>query len=179
MCGMSITACSKFQVAWKIEVLKMKAAGSHETSVSTNRNGVIFQNTWNLQKRRRENLKPHTLPTYLSIYLSIRFYNSCRSLPETKRHSSPFLHWSGSKFPVMTACTPSIHVFLDVLFYFYILRIQYFWIKDTNKSRYDSRFTAGSTVYRQSLHVKRCLKDTNANPRLMFAEILKFIASLD
>ena len=41
------------------------------------------------------------------------FFNSCRSLPETKRHSSPFLHWSGSKFlVVMAACTPSIHVFL-------------------------------------------------------------------
>jgi hypothetical protein len=31
--------------------------------------------------------------------LSIRFYNSRRRLPETKRHSSPFLHWSGSRFP--------------------------------------------------------------------------------
>ena len=47
------------------------------------------------------------------IYLSIRFYNSCRRLPETKRHSSLFLHWSVSKFlVVMAACTPSIHVFL-------------------------------------------------------------------
>ena len=53
------------------------------------------------------------LSEYLSIYLSIRFYNSCRRLPETKRHSSPFLHWSVSKFlVVMAACTPSIHVFL-------------------------------------------------------------------
>jgi len=26
------------------------------------------------------------------VYLSIRFYNSCRRLPETKRHSSLFLH---------------------------------------------------------------------------------------
>ena len=47
------------------------------------------------------------------IYLSVRFFNSCRRLPETKRHSSLFLHWSGSKFlVVMAACTPSIHVFL-------------------------------------------------------------------
>ena len=47
------------------------------------------------------------------VYLSIRFYNSCRRLPETKRHSSLFLHWSGSKFlVVMAACTPSIHVSL-------------------------------------------------------------------
>ena len=38
------------------------------------------------------------------------FLNSCRRLPETKRHSSLFLHWSGSKFlVVMAACNPSIH----------------------------------------------------------------------
>ena len=49
----------------------------------------------------------------MMIYLSIRFYNTWRRLPETKRHSSLFLHWSGSKFlVVMAACTPSIHVFL-------------------------------------------------------------------
>ena len=49
---------------------------------------------------------------YLSIYLS-GFFNSCRRLPETKRHSSLFLHWAGSKFlVVMAACTFSIHVFL-------------------------------------------------------------------
>ena len=49
----------------------------------------------------------------LTVYLSIRFYNSCRRLPETKRHSSLFLHLSVSKFlDVMAACTPSIHVFL-------------------------------------------------------------------
>ena len=42
----------------------------------------------------------------LSIYLS-GFFNSCRCLPETKRRSSLFLHWSGSKFlVVMAACTP-------------------------------------------------------------------------
>ena len=47
------------------------------------------------------------------FYLSIRVFNSCRRLPETKRHSSLFLHWSGSKFLVVrAACTPSIHVFL-------------------------------------------------------------------
>ena len=45
------------------------------------------------------------------IYLV--FFNSCRRLPETKRHSSLFLHLSGSKFlVVMATCTPSIHVFL-------------------------------------------------------------------
>jgi hypothetical protein len=50
---------------------------------------------------------------YLIIYLSIRFYDSCRRLPENKRHSSLFLHWSCSKFlAVMAACTSSIHVFL-------------------------------------------------------------------
>ena len=55
----------------------------------------------------RENQNSHF------IYLSIRFYNTCRRLPETKRHSSLFLHWSVSKFlVVMAACTPSIHVFL-------------------------------------------------------------------
>jgi len=47
------------------------------------------------------------------FYLSARFFTSCRRLPETKRHSSLFLHWSGSKcLAVMAACTPSIHVSL-------------------------------------------------------------------
>ena len=47
------------------------------------------------------------------IYLSVRFLNGCRRLPETKRHYSLFLYWSGSKLlAVMAACTPSIHVFL-------------------------------------------------------------------
>ena len=51
------------------------------------------------------------------VYLS-GFFNSCRRLPETKRHSSLFLHWSGSKFLiVMVACTPSIHVFLERLLF--------------------------------------------------------------
>jgi len=46
-------------------------------------------------------------------------FNSCRRLPETKRHSSLFLYWSGSKFlVVVAACTPSIHVYLDVQFSF-------------------------------------------------------------
>ena len=54
-------------------------------------------------------LSHHALYTH---YLSVRFFNSCRRLPETKRHSSLFLHWSGSKFlDVVAACTP-IHVFL-------------------------------------------------------------------
>ena len=53
------------------------------------------------------------VPMFTSIYLSIRFHNSCRRLPETKLYSSLFLHWSGSKFLVaMAVCTPSIHVFL-------------------------------------------------------------------
>ena len=50
-----------------------------------------------------------------SKYLSICpvFFNSCHRLPETKRHSSLFIQWSGSKFlVVMAACTPSIHAFL-------------------------------------------------------------------
>jgi hypothetical protein len=48
-----------------------------------------------------------------NIYLSIRFYDSCRRLPETKHHSSLFLHSFCSIFlVVMAACTPSIHVFL-------------------------------------------------------------------
>ena len=52
------------------------------------------------------------------IYLSVRFFNSCRRLPETKRHSCLFLHWSGSKFlVVMAACIPSIHVFLGCPLY--------------------------------------------------------------
>jgi len=32
---------------------------------------------------------PATLTPY--IYLSTRFYNSCRRLPETKRHSTPYI----------------------------------------------------------------------------------------
>ena len=67
-------------------------------------------------------MHPHYLQGVLSFYfakvikiikiLSIRFYNSCRRLPETKCHLSLFLHWSGSKFLVIiVACTP-IHVFL-------------------------------------------------------------------
>jgi hypothetical protein len=51
--------------------------------------------------------------TLVNIYLSIRYHNSCRRLPETKPHSSLFLHRSGSTFlAVMAACTPSIQVFL-------------------------------------------------------------------
>ena len=58
------------------------------------------------------------LAMWQSIYLS-GFFNSCRRLPETKHHSSLFLHWSSSKFlVVMAACTPSIHVFLDAVFSF-------------------------------------------------------------
>ena len=54
-----------------------------------------------------------------NVYLSVRFFNSCCRLPETKCHSSLFLHWSGSKFlAVMAACTPSIHIFLGRLLFF-------------------------------------------------------------
>ena len=66
------------------------------------------------------NTKITTKISSFYIYLSNRFYNSCRRVPETKRHSSLFLHWSCSKFlVVMASCTPSIHVFLDVLFPFF------------------------------------------------------------
>jgi hypothetical protein len=51
-------------------------------------------------------------PRRYYIYLS-GLFDSCRRLPETKRHSSLFLHWSGYKFlVVMAACNPSIHGFL-------------------------------------------------------------------
>ena len=54
---------------------------------------------------------PYKNALYLSMY--IRFHNNCRRLPETKLHSSLFVHWSGSRFLVsMAACTPSLHVFL-------------------------------------------------------------------
>ena len=47
------------------------------------------------------------------ICLSGFFLNSRRRLPETRCHSSLFLHLSGSKFLiVLAACTLSIHVFL-------------------------------------------------------------------
>jgi hypothetical protein len=50
----------------------------------------------------------------LFVHLFIRFYDSYRRLPETKRHSSLFLHLSCYKFlSVMAASTPSIHVFLE------------------------------------------------------------------
>ena len=50
----------------------------------------------------------HLLATHLS-----GVFNSCLLFPETKRHSSLFLHRSSSTFPViMAACTPSIHIFL-------------------------------------------------------------------
>src|SRR5215510_10150059 len=49
---------------------------------------------------------------YLSIYL-YGLFDSCRRLPETKRHSSLFLHRSDSRFlDIMATCTPSIHVFI-------------------------------------------------------------------
>ena len=55
-----------------------------------------------------------------SIYLSVRVFNICRRLPQTKRHSSLFLHWSGSKLlVVMAVCTPPIHVFNSNYYYYY------------------------------------------------------------
>ena len=60
----------------------------------------------------------HCVVRYMSgkcsiFYLSIRFYNSCRRLPETNRHFSMFLHRSGSIFlVVMAACTSPIQIFL-------------------------------------------------------------------
>ena len=60
------------------------------------------------------------------FYLSIcPVFNSCSRLPETKRHSSQFLHWSVSKFPVvMAAWTSSIHVFLGRPLFFLSRGIQ-------------------------------------------------------
>jgi len=59
------------------------------------------------------------------IHLSIQFFKSRRRLPETKRHSSLFLHWSGSTFlVVMTACTPFIHVFPGRSLFLHSLAIQ-------------------------------------------------------
>jgi len=53
------------------------------------------------------------LDQFQYFYLSVRFIFNSRRLPETKRHSSLFLHLSGSKFlAVMVARTPSIRVFL-------------------------------------------------------------------
>ena len=50
--------------------------------------------------------------TWTDLYIRF-FFNICRRLPETKRHSSLFLRWFGSKFlVVMAASTPSIQIFL-------------------------------------------------------------------
>ena len=71
------------------------------------------KNAWMSTSSSSQNVTQRrvSVGTYLSIFPV--FLNSCRRLPETKRHSSLFLHWSGSKFlVVMTVCTPSIHVFL-------------------------------------------------------------------
>jgi len=70
----------------------------------------VFRHCANRQERA-VSIAKHRSPNGLSTYLV--FFNSCCHLPETKHHSSLFLHWSGSKFLViMAACTPSIHVFL-------------------------------------------------------------------
>jgi len=50
-----------------------------------------------------------TLIFATDIHLSILYFNSCRPLPETKRHSSLFLHWSGSKFSCCHGCLYSFH----------------------------------------------------------------------
>ena len=73
-----------------------------------------IQELWLVVSFPHKTLQIHKMLTsYQNVCLSVRFYNSCRRLPETKSHSSLFLHWSGSKFlVVMAACTPSIHVFL-------------------------------------------------------------------
>ena len=47
------------------------------------------------------------------FYLSIRFHNSCRRLPETKRHSSLCLHWSCSRFLVVVACV-YIYIYISL-----------------------------------------------------------------
>ena len=83
----------------------------------TFRTKKVMLRTWDNIKARTLLYAPKDLYVTCSqwkknIYLS-GFFNSCRRLPETKRQSSLFLHWSGSKFlVVMAACTPSIHVFL-------------------------------------------------------------------
>jgi len=79
---------------------------------------IIWKPTSQLVSLSSDSMLPSSIvlcrqPPQNSICLSIRFYNSCRRLPDTKRHSSLFLHWFGSQFlVVMAACTPSIHVFL-------------------------------------------------------------------
>jgi len=57
---------------------------------------------------------PTRPPAHPPACLPAWFFNRCRHLPETKRHSSLFLHWSGSKYLVaMAVCTPPIHGFLE------------------------------------------------------------------
>jgi hypothetical protein len=56
------------------------------------------------------------------LFFYLRSYDSCRRLPEPKHHSFLINHWSASRCLVsMVARTPSIHVFLDVLFFFFLL----------------------------------------------------------
>ena len=49
---------------------------------------------------KKLNIPTHHLTGIVNLsyefYLSVQFFNSCRRLPETKRHSSLFLHCSGS-----------------------------------------------------------------------------------
>ena len=83
-------------------ILLQLTTSRHHLSVKSN---VFFIRNFNIpQKKHLLIYLPACLPAFL---------NSCRSLPETKRHSCLFLHWSGSKFlVVMAAYTPSIHIFL-------------------------------------------------------------------
>jgi hypothetical protein len=50
-------------------------------------------NNWLISTSIDNNFKLNHKYLCTSIYLSIRFYNSCRCLPEPKRHSSLFLHY--------------------------------------------------------------------------------------
>ena len=74
---------------------------------------ISYSLPWFLTYNQRSSVATYNFRTYtLSVYLS-GLFNSCRHLPEPKRHSSLFLHCSGSRsLDVMVAYTPSIHVLL-------------------------------------------------------------------
>ena len=118
----------------------------------------------------------HTADTVLSIYLSIRFYNTCRRLPETKRHSSLSLHWSCSRFlVVMATWTPSINVFLGLplsllscgihsMISFGILSsgILLTWPYHTSRNKYiEKNLCITLVIYQESLHDARSTKCKN------------------
>jgi len=92
----------------------------------------------------------------ISIRLSGFFFNNFRRLPETKRHSSLFLHRSGSKFLVVMAAytrIPSIHFFhgrilcsihicvkhilCAIHFVFNIFYVQYAFLKHSDLRNYN------------------------------------------